>query len=444
MKEFRWIHILQFLARLRKSSFVRNILVVMTGSAVAQVISFALSPVVSRLFSPSDFGVFGSFGSLGGIIAAGVTLEYTQAIMLPKEKAAAVNLLVVSCLCTLAVSAFFLLVCFMFPAVIHNLTKTSGVWILVLLGLSTCTAGCNQACQAWCVRAKAFRQTSGSQVIRSVASSGAQIGFGTLHAGASGLIVSSVLADVIASVNLVRIVLLDLKDLRSSIHWRTMGRMAREYRDFPLYSASMNVMNAVSRGLPVILLAHFYSLPVAGAYAFAIRILQAPMGFVTQALRPVLFQKACETHNQRGRLLPLYVKTTAGLFALVALPSTVLLIWSPQIFTFVFGPQWLLAGEFARSLVLWLAVGFCNVPSLLFSRIIRVQGMFFGYELTLLAVRSLALIMGGIFLTPAKTVLLFSLTGAVMNIIFIMMAGFVLRSKEGEMSWNVPFSSTTR
>ena len=49
------------LARLKKSSFVKNVLVVMSGTAAAQIIGFALTPIISRLFSPSDFGVFGSF-----------------------------------------------------------------------------------------------------------------------------------------------------------------------------------------------------------------------------------------------------------------------------------------------------------------------------------------------------------------------------------------------
>jgi len=63
--------------RLKQSAFVKNILVVMSGSAIAQVLGFALTPIISRLFSPSDFGVFGSFNSISTIIAAGVTLQYT-------------------------------------------------------------------------------------------------------------------------------------------------------------------------------------------------------------------------------------------------------------------------------------------------------------------------------------------------------------------------------
>src|SRR5450759_1384511 len=73
-------------AKLKPSTFVKNVLVVMTGTALAQTLGFALSPVISRLFTPSEFGVFGSFGAVPGVVSAGATLEYTQAIMLPKER----------------------------------------------------------------------------------------------------------------------------------------------------------------------------------------------------------------------------------------------------------------------------------------------------------------------------------------------------------------------
>jgi O-antigen/teichoic acid export membrane protein len=96
------------LSKARASVFFRNILVVMAGTGIAQVISIGLAPVISRLFTPSDFGVAGSFEAIAGIIAAGVTLEYSQAIMLPKEREKALGLLAVSCFCVAAMSLLVL------------------------------------------------------------------------------------------------------------------------------------------------------------------------------------------------------------------------------------------------------------------------------------------------------------------------------------------------
>lgn len=423
------------LTRIKASTFVGNVLVVMTGTALAQMIGFALSPVISRLFTPLDFGVFGSFGAVSSVIAAGVTLEYTQAIMLPKAKEDAINLFVVSCLCTLAIGALCLLCCILAPAPLQGLMKVSGTWVLALLVLSTVVIGLNKACQAWCVRVKAFKHTSASQVVRSVSSSGTQIGLGCIQAGAPGLIAGSVLADIMASLNLVRVLFPDLKALGASIRWERMRKLAMEYRDFPIYAASQNVINTLSLGLPVLLLTHFYGLAVAGAYAFGWRILGASMSFVLTALRQVLFQKACETHHQGGSLVALYVRITSGLFVLAVLPTVVLVVWAPPIFSWIFGAQWLVAGEFSRSLALWMLFAFCNLPAVLFARLIRIQRAIFFYDLAMLAARVTALVCGGAFLNASATIFLYSFVSAAMNMLLILLVGHAVVKREGHISF---------
>lgn len=425
--KFKLGHILD---RLRKSSFLKNVVVVMSGTAVAQIISFSLTPIISRLFSPADFGIFGSFNSIATIVAAGVTLQYTQAIMLPKEKEDAINLFFVSCLCTLVVGFLCLIFCLIAPAFVNGLMKTDGVWALALLVVATVVAGLNLSLQAWSVRTKAFRHTSVSQVIRSISSNGTQIGLGYFKGGAAGLIVSSVLADMLASINLARVLFPDLFAFRLSIRWNRMKQLTKEYRDFPMYSASQNIVWALSVGMPVLLLTHFYGIVVAGAYAFGLRIIQTPMSLLTGALRQVLFQKAGEVQHQGGSLLPLYVKITLMLFGLAIFPSVVLFIWAPQIFTLIFGSQWHMAGEFARSIVLWMTFLFCNVPAVLFSQLIRIQRTMFLYELLLLAAGTSTLILGGLYLNASQTIMLFSILGAAKNIILIFIVGSVIMKKE--------------
>jgi lipopolysaccharide exporter len=425
----------QGLARVRKSSFVKNVLVVMSGTAVAQIIGFAMSPIISRLFSPSDYGVFGSFDAVLGVIVAGVTLDYSQAIMLPKEKGDAINLFFVSCLSTSAVGLLCLMVCLIFPTNINKLMKTEGIWALAFLALASIVAGLNLSSQAWCVRVKAFKHTSASQVSRSLSSNGAQVGFGLFNGGATGLIVSSVLANILASFNLLWVIVPDIKTFWQGIRWHRMKELAIEYRDFPMYSGSQNVINALSNSLPVLLLGHFYGIAVAGAYAFGERILSAPMGLVLTALRQVLFQNASEIHNKGGRIMPLYVKITLGLFALALLPALVLFIWAPQLFTWIFGYQWNTAGEFARWLILWLTFYFCNLPSVLFARIIRIQRTIFYFSQSVLIVRILTLLIGGMYMSSLYTIMLFSVVGALINISGIFIVGLAIKKKEGDIVW---------
>ena len=212
--------------------------------------------------------------------------------------------------------------------------------------------------------------------------------------------------------------------------------MAKEYRDFPMYSATMNIINSLSLGLPVLLLTHFYGIAVAGAYAFGMRLLSVPMNFVLRALRQVLFQKAAEAHNDGDRLLPLYIKITLGLFFSTILPSCIIFIWAPQLFSWVFGDQWYTAGEFARSLMLWMMFMFCNVPAVLFARIIRIQDKMFIFDFIVLLSRAIVLFLGGKYLSAIHTIFFISLVGALLNIIFIFIVGYILMRRESSMNLN--------
>ncbi len=413
---------------------MRNVLLVVTSSVVAQSISVALSPVISRLFTPEDFGVFGAFTAVASVLASVVTLDYSQAVMLPKERDDAGQVFLLSCLVTLVVASLCAIGVVLVGDWWLRILAAESSWLLVLLVFAVIAAGVNASLQAWCIREKAFRLTAAAQLVRGVSSNGLQILLGAGGFGSAGLIFSTVLADAISSLNLLKGTREVLRRFIERSSWRRLYALAIRYYDFPLYSATQNLLNALSTGLPVLLLTHYYGAGVAGAYAFGSRLLQAPMSVLLSGLRQVLFQRAGEMEHGGEALLPLFLKTTLGLFAIGAGPAVVLGLWAPLLFRLVFGAQWESAGEFARYLVVWLLFVFCNLPAVLFARLIRIQHKMFVYNSVVLAVRTGVLIVGGPLLTALQTVAAFSLAGAVLNLALIIMVGQVLLKRDGPLA----------
>jgi O-antigen/teichoic acid export membrane protein len=124
----------------KAGSFWRNLSIVMSGTALAQVISFAMMPIISRLFTAEDFGVFGTFQSILGIASAGITLQYIQAIVLPKEKKDAINVFFVS---TLSV-ALIAMILFAISALLQNqvldVIHLPAIWYVYLAILASFVA----------------------------------------------------------------------------------------------------------------------------------------------------------------------------------------------------------------------------------------------------------------------------------------------------------------
>jgi O-antigen/teichoic acid export membrane protein len=196
-------------------------------------------------------------------------------------------------------------------------------------------------------------------------------------------------------------------------------------------------MNAASQGAPVILLIHYYGVAIGGFYAFSVRALQAPMNFVLTSLRQVLFQKLSEVHNGGRDLGRMFAKCTGTLFALAILPTIVGFVLAPRIFVFVFGSQWLTAGDYARWLLVWFLPGFCNLPAALLGRILRRQRTLLLLDLALLISRISVLIFGGACWSPIHTIAAFSVVGAFFNILLIFYVWRLLKLHKSSNSDNL-------
>jgi lipopolysaccharide exporter len=402
-------------ARPGQGGFVKNLLVMMSGTGAAQLISFAFSPALSRLYGTTEFGLFGCFLAVTGIIGAGVTLQYSQAIILPAKSETAARLFVASCCSAAAITGVLSLLSFLFPAFWPALLKSPelGRW-LWLVPIAAFAQGLNQTLTAWCVRGKAFKRTATALVLKNSSKGCAQVAAGLAGSGGGGLIGGGIVADIVASVALWRwVVRLDGRMLRQALRPGLVASAAAEYKDFPFYSAPQNVLNAVSEGAPVLLLTYYYGIAVGGLFSFATRALAVPMTFLVTSLRQVLFQKLSEMNHHGADLAHFFTKCTAGLFAIIVIPALAGFSFAPRIFAFVFGSQWETAGEYARWLLIWLVPAFCSLPANLLIRIFRLQRTLLFYDLSLLIARMAVLVLWGRRLVPAEpTIAAFSIVGA--------------------------------
>jgi O-antigen/teichoic acid export membrane protein len=78
----------------------------MTGTTIAQAIPIAISPILTRLYSPDDFGIFALYMSITSITGVVSTGRYELAVMLPKKDEDAMNIAVLSVFIALVVYQF--------------------------------------------------------------------------------------------------------------------------------------------------------------------------------------------------------------------------------------------------------------------------------------------------------------------------------------------------
>jgi len=414
--------------RFRQRGFFQNVLVLMTSTGLAQLLTVCFIPVLSRLYDPVDFGICGTFLSIAEVLGVVVTLQYCEALMLPAKDEVAAGVFWAAGCSVVAITILFSVPWFLFPSLWHGLFKdpqlSQWLWLVPVAAFMT---GINRMLTAWCARRKAFRRAATVQVARSVTANCGQTVAGAMGFGAGGLIGGGVLGDFIANLGLFFSVIRgDRALLRAGASKQQVLAAAREHKNFALYSTPQDLLSAVSEGAPVILLIYYFGTAVGGMYAFAARALQFPMRFILSPLRQVLFQKLSEVHNCGGDLNALFVKTSGTLLGIALVPAAVGFFFAPSVFGFVFGAKWVVAGEYASWLLIWLAPAFCNLPAALLGRILGQQRNLLLFDLGLLISRLAVLMLGGQFTTPFQTIVAFSIVGAAFNISLILFIWRVL------------------
>ncbi|MCK7515995.1 MAG: hypothetical protein MZV70_76525 [Desulfobacterales bacterium] len=98
------------------------------------------------------------------------------------------------------------------------------------------------------------------------------------------------------------------------------------------------------------------------------------------------------------------------------MPLLIFGIFTPKIFTTLFGSNWEIAGIYAQMNVLWIFAGLLNEPAAMTTYILGLQNFNMMYQITLLLLRVLSIVCGFYFFhNHFVSVGLNALTGAACN-----------------------------
>lgn len=413
---------MRFSPLLRRSQFINNVLTLMTGTLIGQIITFGATLITGRLFNPTEFGDLTFFVAVTGIFIVISSLRYELAVMLPERDSEAFTLLILSLILCLVLAAITVVVFLLGKSwIASQFSSTQYDFIILMSFLFVFSFGAYQALTQWSIRRKHYRRLSLSQVSRAGTTAVFQVIAGVSSSDASGLIAGQVLGQVIALGLLAFQIWQDERQIIQA-EWPTTSDLksaASRYRRFALYSAPQGALNNISQNIPVYLLSAFFGSTIVGHYGLAQRLLSLPLLLIGRSVRQVVMQRASEIQHKQGDLLNLLQKTTLGLTAISLLPTAFIILWGPQIFQVILGQQWILAGRYSQWMVLWLFSGLIMAPSGSIISVIDRLKMLFVWDIVQLFCTSVMIILGGLFFDDQFSVATFSVVGTCFNLYLI-------------------------
>lgn len=378
--------------------FFRNVATLVSGTTVAQIIALAIYPLLSRMYTPEDFGVFALYMSILTITNILATAKYELAVLMPAEDRDSVNLVGLSALITLSVSLLLVLVISLLNRQIGKMVGNPDLTIwLWLIPVSTFLNGLYQSLNYWTIRSKRFRNVTAANLSQSLVNSSMKLGGGVAWSGPAGLIAGAVVGQL---AGLLAYLAGFLRKDRKKLSWLNRSEMAaqaRKYHRFPRYTMLLGISNNFSGNLPVFVFSSAFSTAVTGLYSFGITVIFRPMNLVTVALRQVFSQRIIQKVNHNEPILGDIRRLFIKMLQFSVVPFLLTGIFAPVLFRIVFGPEWEKAGEYTRVLIPWLFVLFLSSPFAFLPDLFNLQGKALVIDLVKLALRAAALFAGVYF-----------------------------------------------
>ncbi len=337
-----------------KNQFVKNVGVLLSGNLLAQLIPIVTGIILTRIYSPDDFAVLAYFFSISGIISVIIGGRYEVAIVLPQSKKEAKSLLALSLLINLVLSSILIIIITFFFRFFNDFFNSYRLgWYLYLIPLSTLLVGIYQSANYYNIRLANFSKMSKVSITRSLYTSVGNIslGYGGLKPG--GLILGSLLGQLVGAVMLSKNA---FRDLREELPLKTeILHVLHKYKNFPLKNSLSIFFFLLGNQLPILLIGYLFMEDIIiGCYALMLRAFQLPMLTLGKSLSQVYYQET--NQNQEIPIRKLFLKTSKYLLLLGIIPSLIVLFFGGYLFKVVFGLEWEYAGVLAQIFIVYYLI----------------------------------------------------------------------------------------
>lgn len=332
--------------------------VLLKGTILSQAITVLASPVLTRIFSPAQFGDFAIYSSISAILAVVFSGRYELAILAANDDSEAQGIA--------KVSFYFSLISLILCYILYMLAQIFGdfpdlPWFVLIIPIGAFLMSLYQTLYIYINRERGYARLSKSKIIMSLSTVLFQVAFGSILTSSidSGLIFGLIIGQVLALIPLY--FSYRQSDLKSHT-FSEISNISKKYINYPKFLIAAHTLNASAVQLPSAILGSIFNAHSGGIYNIVQRVLGLPSSLISSAIGDVFRQRASHNYNLGISNRPIYLSTLSKLTFIGAPAFSILFFAAPIIFPVIFGPQWKDAGIYAQILTPMFLIRFISAP----------------------------------------------------------------------------------
>ena len=335
----------------------------MGGAAISQMIPLMSAPIISRLYTQTDFGEYAIFYGVVAIITSVIHLSLQNGILLEETDEGA------ACLALLSLSVCFVIAGSMAIAylitpieIFEHLFGIGFVGLLPFLPITLALTGAYTCLYTWWVRRNLFSELGFNQLVLAFSTAVVQVAIGLVGLDVIGFVYANIIGNILALMLLVRVFLRDMQSLDHNFgRVRALGAF-QKHRNLVVFTTPSGLLNSGASYLPDFLLNALFGAALLGQYSLANRVVNMPLAFFSSAVQDIFRQQAAREYNLTGVCKETFNKflIVMTMAALLILVPVVLAL--PLVFPVIFGEQWVEAGKLMQPLVVLIGLRFISSP----------------------------------------------------------------------------------
>tara|TARA_B100000989_G_scaffold298277_1_gene286855 strand:- start:3126 stop:4391 length:1266 start_codon:yes stop_codon:yes gene_type:complete len=365
-----------------KSKIVHNISKLAFGNIIGELIGILSIPVITRIYSPSEIGIFMFFFSVSDILANFVIGKYDSAIVISNNKKEAINIIQASFILTFINSMLLGLVFIIFGNYFMNFLGLDNLTLnnLIIIPFLIISLNLYKIADHWNNYNRNYLIMARAKVLQKAIAAILQIIFSFF--GFLGLVFGRFISQIISSIYMF---IIGNKSLKingfKSINYRKNLMILKKYSDFPKFYLPSTISNRISYNLPNITFSKLFTTEINGLYSLSYRLIASPMGIIMSSIGQIFYKEASLIYSSNKKNLYPFLKSFyKNIFIIGIIPFTILFFIAPDLFAFLLGKEWLQSGKFIQILIPWLFLVFLNSPLTSVLIILKKQKQLFIYE----------------------------------------------------------------
>ncbi|MBB6017771.1 lipopolysaccharide biosynthesis protein [Deinococcus radiopugnans] len=342
-------------------NYRKKILTLMSGTIVAQSVPLIVTPILTRLYSPSEFGTLALFISIITVFGSVINLRYETAIMNPIDDDDALNVAAGGVVIALLLSiALALLLLVSWEQFLELLNATSLKWWIFLAPPIVFLIGVFNVLNFYNTRLENYRAISDANAIKSISGAVVQVILGFLNFGSFGLILGQFTMQIVSSHTLLSHAVKN-QNIKS-ITFKRIVEQITKYKDFALYLMPATLANVLGFNIVNILFSSFFGVASLGFLSMTTRLLGLPTQIIGSSVGQVFYQEATVVKNAGKNIVAIFSSTVRRLFMIGIIPFSIMFLLAPVLFSLVFGKEWYIAGIYLRILSPMMFIRFITAP----------------------------------------------------------------------------------